>query len=338
MKKRATTDYSFVVGVHKPAGLSSHDVVNRVRRIYGERRVGHTGTLDPAATGVLAVCVGPAARLDRFLTGHDKTYEFTCVFGEQTTTDDAEGDVIERASVPPQACDYDFAVNTLALFRGPSMQLPPAYSAIKVDGKTAYKEARTGKPLALDPRSIVVHSLDLLGIDCSNPARPVWRLKTCVSAGTYVRSLARDLGAALGTYAHVGTLHRVRAGNLDISECVSLETLESDPFRYLLDPIKLLGVRVVFADGILAKRIAVGNAVPAEGLELFAYDKRALQGDTYCSCTSGISLAPAPLAPGEVVGMIVENKLMALYEYDETSHSLKSCCGFSIGVARGGNL
>ena len=109
MAKRASTDYSFVVAIDKPSGMTSHDVVNKVRRIYGERRVGHTGTLDPEATGVLVLCVGPATRLDKFMAGHSKTYDFSIVFGTQTSTDDAAGEVIASEAVPSQLCDVAFA-------------------------------------------------------------------------------------------------------------------------------------------------------------------------------------------------------------------------------------
>lgn len=338
MGKRAQTNYSFIVGVDKPAGMTSHDVVDAVRRIYGERRVGHTGTLDPAATGVLVVCVGPAARLDRFLTGHDKTYEFTCIFGTQTTTDDAEGELVATEPVPSRVFDESYARQALSWMLGPSKQLPPAYSAIKVGGKTAHEEARAGRHLDLQPRSVVVRALELLSIEADDPACPAWRLRAHVSAGTYIRSLARDLGASVGTCAHVGQLRRVKAGLLEVEECVGLETLASDPFRYQLDPMKLLNVRFLFADEAQARKVASGAALNPRGIELFAYDARKTGELSYCACTSALTCDHTPLAPGEMLGIIVDNRLAAIYAFDEMSGLLKSECGFSIGVARGGTM
>lgn len=337
MAKRASTNYSFLVGIDKPAGMSSHDCVNVARRIYGERRIGHTGTLDPAATGALILCVGPATRLDRFLVGHSKVYEFTCAFGVQTSTDDAEGDVLAEKPVPAKVCDEACAREALSWMLGAQEQIPPAYSAIKVGGKKAYAAARAGQALNLQPRSIEVYSLELLSLDASNPARPTWLLRAHVSAGTYVRSLARDLGATVGTCAHVGALRRVRLGNLKVEECVSLEALETQPFEYLLDPLKLLGVRFAFATDEQAKKLANGAALP-ESLELFEYEKGHVSPDAYCACTSGVVRAPSAPTPGEIVGIIDKNKLAALYEYQPQRRAFVSACGFATGVARGAHI
>lgn len=337
MAKRASTDYSFVVGIDKPVGMSSHDCVNAVRRIYGERRVGHTGTLDPAATGVLAVCVGPATRLDRFMAGHDKIYEFSCVFGVQTTTDDAEGEVVAREPVPEQVLDETYAAQALSWMVGPQEQIPPAYSAIKVGGQKAYNAARSGKALDLKPRAVEVYSLEVLSIDASNPAQPVWKVRAHVSAGTYVRSLARDLGATVGTCAHVGALRRVRAGALDIGQCVSLEALEAEPFAYLLDPIALLGVRFVYVEDAVAKRVKNGASLAADELELFEYERPSLAQDAYCACTSGVLSSKEMPTPGEIIGIIEANKLIALYEY-QPQGSFTCACGFAKGVMRGADI
>ena len=142
--KRGQSGLSLIIGIDKPQGMSSHDAVNRIRRMFGERRVGHMGTLDPLATGVLAVCVGPASRLDAYLTNHDKTYEARIAFGAQTDTDDAAGEVIRQAAVASELSDATFAQEYLASIVGPRMQMPPAYSAIKKDGVKAYEAARRG--------------------------------------------------------------------------------------------------------------------------------------------------------------------------------------------------
>ncbi|MBQ9068182.1 MAG: tRNA pseudouridine(55) synthase TruB, partial [Eggerthellaceae bacterium] len=289
-------------------------------------------------TGALLVCIGPATRLDRFLTGHDKTYRFSIVFGTQTDTDDAQGSVVAASRVPAEVSDESFARKALSCMVGPSQQLPPAYSSVKVGGKTAHREAREGRSIALAPRNVVVHSLELIEVDLSDPAAPLWRLRTHVSAGTYVRSLARDLGASVGTYAHVGTLRRMRAGALSIEDCVSLDTLVSDPTRFLLDPVKLLGMRVVFVDGPAAKKVASGAPLKADGLELFGYSALSLRAESYCSCTSGIEHTGEPLRPNEEVAVVCDNKLAAIYAYSDASAALRSVCGFSIGVSRGGDL
>ena len=137
MAKRGTTDLSLMVAVDKPSGMTSHDVVNRVRRIFGERRVGHTGTLDPLASGVLPVCIGPATRLDNYLVGHAKSYVVSVIFGAATDTDDAEGEVIRTGDVPEEVFDPFFATTFVAGLVGKSKQLPPVYSAIKVAGTKA---------------------------------------------------------------------------------------------------------------------------------------------------------------------------------------------------------
>ena len=162
--KRGTSGLSLVVGVNKPAGMSSHDVVNRCRRIFGERRVGHTGTLDPMATGVLPVCVGPATRLGAYLTGHDKRYRVRIAFGAGTDTDDAEGRVLRTAPVPACVLDPEFARAFVAGLVGARKQMPPAYSAVKVGGTKSYEAARSGSIIELKPRDIVVHDALLLGV------------------------------------------------------------------------------------------------------------------------------------------------------------------------------
>lgn len=313
--------------------MTSHDVVNRVRRIYGERRCGHMGTLDPAATGALAVAVGPATRLDALLTAHDKEYEFTIVFGTATDTDDAQGQVSKTMPVPDEVRRVSFACDFVAGLVGRHKQIPPVYSAIKVNGKKACDEARRGTVIDLAPRDIEIYRAQLLSVE-GTPDEPVWRVRMDVSAGTYVRAIARDAGRALGTCAHVGQLRRLRAGALSVQDCMSLDELERHPFDALLDPVKLLGLRFAFADEALAKKVAVGNQVPAGNVRLHCYDARLARH----SCTSGIVESPAPPADGEQVCIIVQNALKAIYRYDETCDMLKSSCGFSIGVKRGPDI
>ena len=206
--------------VDKEQGWTSHDVVAKARGITHQRKIGHTGTLDPMATGLLVLCLGDATRLVEYMTGHDKRYEGTICLGATTDTDDAEGSVISRAPVP--VLTHDTLRQLERQFTGPLRQRPPAYSAVKVAGQRAYAAARAGNPLELAERTVTIHRLYLeqLGPD------QLRAMVDCAS-GTYIRSLARDIGAALGCGAHLMALRRLGAGRFDVSDAVSLAVLES---------------------------------------------------------------------------------------------------------------
>ncbi|MEY8460896.1 tRNA pseudouridine(55) synthase TruB [Eggerthellaceae bacterium 24-137] len=334
-KKRGTTDLSLMVAVDKPSGMTSHDVVNRVRRIFGERRVGHTGTLDPLASGVLPVCVGPATRLDPYLVGHDKSYVVSVVFGVATDTDDAEGAVIRTGEVPEEVFDPFFASTFVASLVGKSKQLPPVYSAIKVGGKKACDEARAGRVIDLKPRDIEVFSAELLGIwgaDGMEPAR--WDVAFTVSAGTYIRSLARDMGNALGCPAHVGALRRTAVGSIALDECVSLETLADIGQRAAVDPLRALGCRFAYLDEDAAVRVRNGNPLPARALSLC--ERRAADAmSELCACTAGVRESCEPPADDEIVALVYDNRIIALYEYRASRDQFACRCVFPIGVIRG---
>jgi tRNA pseudouridine55 synthase len=218
----------------KPAGISSHDGVARVRQVYGLRRVGHGGTLDPAVTGVLPLALGPATRLLPYLPG-DKAYRGEVQLGLRTSTDDLEGAVLEQIGVPPLECrDLEQA---LAVFRGAILQVPPQVSAIHVAGQRAYARARAGEPLDLAPRPVTIHSLELLSWD---PGTGRLALELRCSAGTYVRSLARDLGTVLGCGGAMACLRRTEALGFDLAQAVPLERLSVSPPPPLLDPLEVL--------------------------------------------------------------------------------------------------
>ncbi|KAF0208153.1 MAG: tRNA pseudouridine(55) synthase TruB [Actinomycetota bacterium] len=221
-RRRGATGLAGVIVIDKPAGMTSHDVVAAVRRATGEGRVGHAGTLDPMATGVLVVLVGPYTRLEKYLSGHDKGYSATITFGSETDTDDAEGQVVQTAPVPAGIFDAEHAEEILRTFIGASEQLPPAYSAIKLDGKTSHEVARAGGALALAPRSIVVHDAHLSGFDAD--AR-TWDVDFLVSKGTYIRALARDIGRSVKSAAHLSALRRTRSGSVFIEGAHSLTTV-----------------------------------------------------------------------------------------------------------------
>lgn len=220
--------------IDKPAGLTSHDVVARVRRAYGLKRVGHGGTLDPAVTGVLPVALGPATRLLPYLHG-DKAYRASIQLGLRTVSDDLSGEVLQRQLVPPlDPCALEQA---LAAFRGEILQIPPQVSAVHVDGQRAHARVRAGESLTLAARPVRIDELELLGWD---PGRGRVDLQLRCSAGTYVRALARDLGEALGCGAALACLRRTAALGLGLEQAHPLERLASRPLPPLLDPLAVL--------------------------------------------------------------------------------------------------
>jgi len=190
--------------VHKPTGLTSHDVVYKIRKWSGERRVGHTGTLDPLASGVLVLCLGPATRLSEYLISGNKRYRAIVRFGQTTATYDAEGEVIDQRAVDLSAADIEAAFDH---FRGPIQQVPPAFSAVQINGRRAYDLARKGQRLDLAPRAVTIHALSV----CDWHSPDLTLDVTC-SAGTYIRSLAHDLGGRLGPGGHLVGLTRTAVG------------------------------------------------------------------------------------------------------------------------------
>jgi len=198
-----------VLVVDKPAGPTSHDVVALVRRLAGTRRIGHGGTLDPFATGVLPLFLGQATRLVEYHLGDRKAYRATICFGATSTTDDLAGELSPVAGPPPDRAAVEAA---LAALVGPVLQVPPAYSAIKLAGRRAYALARAGETPTLVPRQVTIDRLDLVDWDGSDAERPVAVVEVACSAGTYVRSIARDIGRATGGGAYLGALVRTASG------------------------------------------------------------------------------------------------------------------------------
>lgn len=336
--KRGTSGLSCLVGIDKPVGMSSHDVVNRARRIFGEKRVGHMGTLDPMASGALLVCIGPATRLNPYMAIQDKRYEFKVLFGAATDTDDAEGEIIRTGPVPDEVLDPFFAQSFVQNLQGSHRQIPPVYSAIKVKGERSYKAARAGNIIELDARPIEIYEAALLGIEEASDGRSCsWDVAVHVSKGTYIRSLARDIGNALNVPAHVGALRRTELGPLDVATCHSLETLESLGEAAALDPVVLLGYRLVFARDEAARAVSNGAALPRDGLTCFSYPQLP-SGVGGCSCTSGLLESEEPFGQDEILSVIVDNKLAGLYRYDNATHSLKPECIFAVGVSRGRDI
>lgn len=332
--KRDTSGNSLIVGIDKPAGVTSHDVVNACRRIFGERRVGHMGTLDPLASGVLPVAVGSATRLNSYLSEHDKSYRVTCTFGTETDTDDAQGTPKRSAPVPDDLLTGDFAARYVAGLVGEHLQVPPQYSAIKVAGKKAYEQARKGEMVALDARPISITRAALVKRHRDEHTAAVcWVIDLDVSKGTYIRALVRDIGRELGCYAHVSALERTRVGALSLVQCVSLGELESMGARAALDPLRLLSLRFAFCDDV-ARTVENGNALSREELALQCFvDEHAVEP---CSCCCATTMQMSAQAPeeGELVGIVVGNKLKALYTYEAKRARYRATCVFQVPVMR----
>lgn len=209
--------------IDKPTGLTSHDVVDYVRSVYQEKRVGHAGTLDPNASGLLIVAVGrdDTKKLGKLTTGTTKSYIGEITLGTKTTTDDSEGQVIEEKDV--RALSEIELQKILDSFLGKQSQIPPIYSAIKKNGVKAYDSARAGIQIEMEPREITIFSIKLLKFES-----PKLVVECEVSAGTYIRALARDIGEKLGTNAHLSALRRTKIGDYTIANAVALEDLRKE--------------------------------------------------------------------------------------------------------------
>ena len=256
----------------KPVGLGSTQAVSAVKRAlrqggYGKAKVGHGGTLDPLASGVLPVAIGEATKLAGRMLDSDKVYDFSIGFGEETDTLDAEGKVVATSDMRPTLADIEAV---LPRFTGPIERVPPAYSALKVDGERAYDLARAGEDVKLATRAVTVHSLIVAPASAGAPVDAI-TLTAHVSKGTYIRSLARDIARALGTVGHVTHLHRTKAGPFDLSHAISLDKLAETanargleqillPLRAGLDDIPALSLDPDQAGALRQGRVLVGIA------------------------------------------------------------------------------
>jgi tRNA pseudouridine55 synthase len=227
--QRPEPKYDGVLLVDKPTGPTSHDVVERFRRRARVKKVGHTGTLDPLATGLLVLCVGKVTRLQAYLMGMEKTYEGTVQFGWATDTYDAAGDPVGEP-VEANIEKVDLA-SLAARFVGEIEQMPPQFSAKKVQGVRAYEMARRGETAPLTPKRVTVYEFTILGVEGSRA-----RFRVRSSAGTYMRSLAHDLGAAAGVPAHLKELRRTAIGNFKVEQAITLEQIEQQPIEAILEP------------------------------------------------------------------------------------------------------
>ncbi len=263
-------DLTGILNVNKPRGWTSHDVVARVRKLAGQRRVGHAGTLDPLAEGVLPVLLGRATRLAEFVQSGSKVYRAVVKLGEATETDDAEGETV--STKPVQELSESLLQQTLARFHGEILQTPPKYSALKVDGRRAYAVARSGADVLLAPRPVTIHDLRLLGWSANKLSLEV----TC-SKGTYIRSLARDIARELDTVGHLAGLRRTRVGPFSLEDSLTPDDLarRGVPGSLLPSSSAIPEAPSFRADVSQTARIVNGQALAAAGLHsdaVWVYD------------------------------------------------------------------
>lgn len=275
-----------LVVVDKPAGWTSHDVVARLRRVYGQRRVGHAGTLDPDATGVLLVGLGRMTRLLRFLQEAGKAYEATVAFGTATDTLDASGAIVERE---PMAVEEPDVVAASRRFVGDVFQVPPMVSAIKVGGRRLHELAREGKEVDRAPRPVRIDRIDVNSFK-PGPFPEAGLFVEC-GTGTYIRTLAADLGAAMGGCAHLKTLRRVRVGSFRITEASSMDAIEADPPAVLVSP-----------------------AVAMRDLEAAMIEDAQVQAVAHGATFAAQSLLPTTAGDGPFAILDAEGNLLAVYE------------------------
>jgi tRNA pseudouridine55 synthase len=271
-----------VLLLDKPVGLSSNDALIRAKRVMNAKKAGHTGTLDPFATGLLPLCFGEATKFSQDLLEADKTYDATVHLGIMTTTGDTEGDAIETREVDVTLEQIEAA---LARFRGPILQVPPMYSALKRDGKALYEYAREGITLEREARPVTIHGLELVGYEA-----PLLKIRVTCSKGTYVRVLGEDIGAALGCGAHLNALRRIQVGALTAATMITLEDLQAHagplsllaPVDALLSTFPSVELTAELAKRFLnGQRLALGKEdvlVPAEPGRVRVYHDAKLLG------------------------------------------------------------
>lgn len=288
-KRREPAGPSGLLVVDKPAGLTSHDVVARMRRLAGTQRVGHAGTLDPMATGVLIIGVNKATKLLTWVSGESKTYEATIRLGQSTTTDDADGEVLAAADPQRvQALAAEDIRAAVAQLTGEVSQVPSSYSAIKVQGERSYARARAGQAVELDPREVTVRGFQVHAVEPAQTpeGQPVVDLSVSVdvSSGTYVRALARDLGAALGVGGHLTALRRTSIGAVTLADAATLQELaqlREDGEQLPLLPLEAAADRLFLHRDLSAQEATYasnGRWLPPSGLPLRPRDEPVVKG------------------------------------------------------------
>ena len=297
-KHRGKAIHGWII-IDKPDGLSSNAVVGRVRRLTGAAKVGHAGTLDPMATGVLPMALGEATKIVSYLMDGAKAYRFTVRWGEQRNTDDAEGEVVATSDARPAK---EQILVVLGNFIGDIEQVPPVFSAIKIEGKRAYALARADQAPEMKPRTIHIEDLKLLSVVDADHAE----FEAVSGKGAYMRSLARDLGTALGTVGHIAQLRRIAVGPFDEKQAISLDKLESLrhsaplsehllPVETVLDDIPALALTETEA-----RKLSQGQAIPVLPVASRSPLKNIGQGDVVRVMAEGRLVALAKINGGEI--------------------------------------
>jgi tRNA pseudouridine(55) synthase len=294
--------------VDKPGGMTSHDVVARARRALSVRRIGHAGTLDPMATGLLVLGVGTATRLLGYLTGHDKTYEATIRLGQSTVTDDREGEVL--ATTPAGHLDDDAVRAALGAQTGPLLQVPSSVSAVKVAGRRSYDRVRAGEDVVLEPRAVAVHRLEVHRIGRPTPDLVDVEVTVSCTAGTYIRAIARDAGAALGVGGHLTALRRTASGPFGTAQAAPVEDAAA--------ALVAGGGPGVLGLTEAATTLFPRRSVPAEEATALGHGQR----------------VPATGAPGLVAAVDPAGRLVALLE--DSGSTARVTVGFPPGTAADG--
>ena len=241
-----------VINIYKPKGMTSHDVVGVLRKKLNIKQVGHTGTLDPFAEGVLPICVGKATRLIEYFED-DKEYLATVQFGSQTTTYDLEGNITQTSSIKITQTNLEKA---LEIFQGEILQTPPIYSAIKVNGKKLYEYAREGKDVKIEPRKVTIYKIELKSFD---EIKQQAEISIKCSKGTYIRSIANDLGVNLGCFGHLVKLIRTQAGKFLVKNSIQLDDL--DIKNKIQSPLEVLSLPQINVNDIMHERISHGMSI-----------------------------------------------------------------------------
>lgn len=297
-KHRGKAIHGWII-IDKPGGLSSNAVVGRVRRLTGAAKVGHAGTLDPMATGVLPMALGEATKIVSYLMDGAKAYRFTVRWGEQRNTDDAEGEVVATSDARPAK---EQILVVLGNFIGDIEQVPPVFSAIKIEGKRAYALARADQAPEMKPRTIHIEDLKLLSVVDADHAE----FEAVSGKGAYMRSLARDLGTALGTVGHIVQLRRIAVGPFDEKQAISLDKLESlrhsAPLSEYLLPVETVldDIPALALTETEARKLSQGQAIPVLPVASRSPLKNIGQGDVVRVMAEGRLVALAKINGGEI--------------------------------------
>ncbi len=290
--------YNGIINIYKEAGFTSHDVVAKMRGILKQKKIGHTGTLDPAAVGVLPVCLGSGTKLCDMLTDHDKVYEAVLLLGVETDTQDTTGRVLREEQVN---CTEDEVRRTVMSFVGEYDQIPPMYSALKVDGKKLYELARAGKEVDRQARKVWIHSIEILEVQL-----PRVTMRVACSKGTYIRTLCHDIGCKLGCAGAMEALKRVKVGKFEVQDSITLKELE------LLRDAGQVEEKIVPVDRVFEDLPAVHVK---DAFRKLVQNGNALMSDHV--------MEPEFCSGGQVRIYDEENRFYGVYEYVHDRHRLQ---------------